>query len=183
MAALDSFPPKKVIQIVGGYDKGLPFTAMCKALIERAKAVLCIGDDRGRRSRTSWSSRLSSSGGVYRCGDLATAMKEAKADRGDRGIVLLSTGTSSYDQFANFEERGDAFAKLGTGMKSRRHFANAEVCISQLSSNCGNHRYTVGALWVHPDTPPATAPAATTTAWRGNTIRSTTIPTGNSTMS
>ena len=43
IAALESFPPKRAIQIVGGKDAGLPLTAMCNALAERAKAVLCIG--------------------------------------------------------------------------------------------------------------------------------------------
>ena len=43
VAALESFPPHRVVQIVGGYDKGLPMNAMCAALMDRAKAVLCIG--------------------------------------------------------------------------------------------------------------------------------------------
>src|SRR5687767_12866741 len=43
IAALDSFPPHTVIQIVGGSDKKLDFSAMADALAARAKAVLCIG--------------------------------------------------------------------------------------------------------------------------------------------
>ena len=41
--AANSFPPRTVLHIVGGSDKGLPFTALAAALCERAKAVLCIG--------------------------------------------------------------------------------------------------------------------------------------------
>jgi len=43
IAALQSFPAGKVIQIVGGYDKHLEMSGMCEALAERTKAVLTIG--------------------------------------------------------------------------------------------------------------------------------------------
>ena len=43
VAALLAFPPRKVIQIVGGSDKHLPMDVMIDALRSHAKAVLCIG--------------------------------------------------------------------------------------------------------------------------------------------
>lgn len=109
VAALNAFPPRTVLQIVGGSDKGLDFTGMCNALAERAKAVLCIGLT-GDRIATMLEAIRGAA--VYRCGDLATAMKEAKAIAAAGDVVLLSTGCASYDQFSNFQERGDLFAKL-----------------------------------------------------------------------
>ena len=52
---------------------------------------------------------------AYRCGDLATAVTMAKkiAVRGD--VVLLSPGFKSYDQFVNFEERGEKFSQFARG--------------------------------------------------------------------
>lgn len=52
---------------------------------------------------------------VTRCGDLATAVARAAADAAaDPGeaVVLLSPACASYDQFTDFEARGDAFRCL-----------------------------------------------------------------------
>jgi UDP-N-acetylmuramoylalanine--D-glutamate ligase len=112
VAALNAFPSKKVIQIVGGYDKGLPITAMCGALIERAKAILCIGATGPRIAELLELSSSQSAAAAYRCGDLATAVKIARGMAASGDIVLLSPGFSSHDQFVNFEKRGEMFANL-----------------------------------------------------------------------
>ena len=52
---------------------------------------------------------------VYDCGDLATAVKTARTIATPGDVVLLSTGCKSYDQFANFEQRGNAFTQLARG--------------------------------------------------------------------
>ena len=115
VAALNSFAPKKVIQIVGGHGKGIPFTALCAALTERAKAVLCIGSTADEIADLLAASHYTGAAATYRCGDLATAMKIAKQIAVSGDVVLLSTGCASYDQFDNFEKRGEAFAALAKG--------------------------------------------------------------------
>jgi UDP-N-acetylmuramoylalanine--D-glutamate ligase len=112
VAALDSFPPKKVIQIVGGSEKGLSPIAMCNALVERAKAALCIGATGHGLATLMGQSNYPGAAAAYDCGDLPTAMKEAKRIAVPGDVVLLSPGYASYDQFTNFEERGAMFAKL-----------------------------------------------------------------------
>jgi len=47
-----------------------------------------------------------------RAGDLATAVSRAAADAEPGDVVLLSPACASYDQFADFEERGDTFRRL-----------------------------------------------------------------------
>ena len=115
VAALESFPAKRVIQIVGGHEHGSPITAMCNALVEKAKAVLCIGAT-GKKIAAVMSQAAHQGGAaVYDCGDLPTAMKLARSIVASGDVVLLSTGFKSYDQFANFQERGEAFAHLARG--------------------------------------------------------------------
>jgi UDP-N-acetylmuramoylalanine--D-glutamate ligase len=112
IAALESFPPKKVIQIVGGYEKGLPAIPMCNALVERAKAALCIGATGKMLATMMANSSYPGAAAVYECGDLETAMKQARLIAAPGDVVLLSPGYASYDQFVNFEKRGEIFAKL-----------------------------------------------------------------------
>jgi UDP-N-acetylmuramoylalanine--D-glutamate ligase len=112
IAALESFPSKKVIQIVGGKDKNLPTTVMCAALIERAKAVLCIGATGPEIARVLELSQSQRGAGVYLCGDLPTAVTEARRIAVSGDVVLLSPGFASQDQFDNFEHRGNEFTRL-----------------------------------------------------------------------
>ncbi len=112
VAALESFASRRVIQIVGGSDKGLPLTDMCNALVERAKGVLCVGATGKKIVDTIGQSGLTGAATLYDCGDLRTAMKMAKTIAAPGDVVLLSTGCASFDQFNNFEERGQLFTAL-----------------------------------------------------------------------
>jgi UDP-N-acetylmuramoylalanine--D-glutamate ligase len=50
------------------------------------------------------------------CGDLATALRQAAGaahrDAQDEPVVLLSPACASFDQFTDFEHRGDTFKRL-----------------------------------------------------------------------
>ncbi len=110
IAALVSFPPGKVIQIIGGSDKGLPYGAMLAAIKKRAKAALCIGTTGPLLA--AGLADAEGSARVYECGNLASAMEQARQIAAPGDVVLLSTGYASYDQFTNFEFRGNEFARL-----------------------------------------------------------------------
>jgi UDP-N-acetylmuramoylalanine--D-glutamate ligase len=107
--ALDCFPRGKVIQIVGGADKHLDMSLLTTALADRAKAVLTIGK---LGPKLAEQTRAAGAKEVHECGDLATALSRAKQIATGGDVVLLSTGCASYDQFTNFEQRGDAFARI-----------------------------------------------------------------------
>lgn len=115
VTALESFPPKTVLQIVGGYYKKVPLTPMYAPLIERAKAVLCIGQAGDMIAGALEQSSKTGGADIYRCGDLKTAMAIAKANASAGDVVLLSPGCASFGEFKNFQERGEIFAKLARG--------------------------------------------------------------------
>ena len=46
---------------------------------------------------------------VEKSGDLATAVKQAAAAAEPGDIVLLSPACASFDQYKDYEQRGDAF--------------------------------------------------------------------------
>jgi UDP-N-acetylmuramoylalanine--D-glutamate ligase len=104
--ACDSFEKGRVIQIVGGAVKeGLSWDAMCDHLAARCKKVLTIGTNGPALAKRCGAA------GEY-VATLETAVLRAKelAQPGD--VVLLSPGTASYDQYANYEKRGEAFANF-----------------------------------------------------------------------
>ena len=117
-AALRAFPAGRVIQIVGGSDKQLPMNTMIDALAGHAKAVLCIGETgpvigAALRAKSSTNQPF-----IHDCGNLATAVVTARSIAESGDVVLLSTGYASYDQFQNFEKRGEMFATLARSIPS-----------------------------------------------------------------
>jgi UDP-N-acetylmuramoylalanine--D-glutamate ligase len=108
-ASLAAFDCGRVIQIVGGASKGLDVQPLAAALADRAKAALCVGV-----TGPAMAERLRAAGmsEVYDCGDLPAAIATARRLAVPGDVVLLSTGFASYDQFTNFQERGEAFARL-----------------------------------------------------------------------
>lgn len=106
--ACDAFEPKTVIQIIGGSPKpGLSWDAMGRHLSERCKHVLTIGQIGPDLVK------LTPGAEYVETLDVAVARAREIARPGD--VVLLSPATASYDQFANFEARGQRFAQLACG--------------------------------------------------------------------
>jgi UDP-N-acetylmuramoylalanine--D-glutamate ligase len=92
--------------ILGGRGKGQDFTLLREAVAERAAHVYVIGED-GPRIADALAGLP-----CTRVETLAEAVEHARrlAHRGQ--VVLLSPACASFDQFDDFEARGDAFRML-----------------------------------------------------------------------
>ena len=94
--------------ILGGSLKGEDFGAFAQELPANVRSIHLIG-----AASDELAAALDAAGRAYaRDGDLATAIAHATADAQVGDVVLLSPATASFDQFRNFDERGDTFRRL-----------------------------------------------------------------------
>jgi UDP-N-acetylmuramoylalanine--D-glutamate ligase len=95
--------------ILGGSLKGESFAELAAAIAARGRVdVLLVGE-----ASDELAAALTAAGVAYeRAGTLENAVRLAEA-RGEPGdVVLLSPAAASFDQFENFEHRGEEFRRL-----------------------------------------------------------------------
>ena len=94
-----------LVWIAGGRDKGLDFGELAEAAQGRVRAAVLIGEAAGKLE-AALAGRLP----VHDAGSLERAVPLAArlAQPGD--VVLLAPACASFDQFRDFEERGERFA-------------------------------------------------------------------------
>ena len=94
----------------GGYDKGLDPAPLVRAAAEHARAVVCFGTTREALARAV---REGAPGVETLVAETLAEAVAASAPRARPGeVLLLSPGHASWDQFRNFEARGEAFVRL-----------------------------------------------------------------------
>ncbi len=130
IAALRSFPPP-VVLIAGGRDKGLALDELAQVAVERAQAVVLIGESapllatalaRAGHPRIESAADLPSA--VDRADELARSLLSSPAgsDRmGNRATVLLSPAAASFDMFEDYAARGRAFKDAVAALAGRRN--------------------------------------------------------------
>jgi len=98
---------RPVVLIAGGKEKGLDYVPVVPLLEKKAIAAVTYGQIAGPLAGI-----FSAAVPVEQVTTLAEAVEAARklAPRG--GTVLLSPGTSSFDQFSGYEQRGDVFREL-----------------------------------------------------------------------
>jgi len=100
--ALAAYADEPVHLILGGSRKGEDFAPLAAAIGPNVRSVHLIGETAGELADAIPQAELD--------GDLKTALSLIHAEPGE--VVLLSPACASYDQFRDFEERGEEFRRL-----------------------------------------------------------------------
>lgn len=110
LAAINGFKEKSVHLIAGGKDKGVPFGDYEDVIKKYCKNVYAIGES-AQIIKDCWGEIAVISQTLQNA--VSDAMKNAKS--GD--TVVLSPACASFDQFKNFEDRGEQFKKIIRNVK------------------------------------------------------------------
>lgn len=98
---------RPVILIAGGKDKGFDFDALTDLVAQRARWVVLIGEMTDRIA-ASWQERVP----CEKAATLADALNIAWSVARPGEAVLFSPGTSSFDMFKSYADRGTQFRAL-----------------------------------------------------------------------
>ena len=113
IAGLKSFP-QKVLLIAGGYDKKIPYDVLGPHIVEHVKTLYLCGatGPKIREAVENASNYCPGCPAIVECEDLKDATYKAAADGKKGDVVLMSPASASFDQFKNFEVRGNYFKDL-----------------------------------------------------------------------
>ncbi len=112
LVALDAYPAGAVHLILGGQGKDQDFSALSGPVERGCRGVYLIGEDAPSIAAALAGAK---NGPVHECGDLERALAAATAAARPGDVVLLSPACASFDQFADFEARGERFRELVLG--------------------------------------------------------------------
>lgn len=99
---------RPVVLIAGGKDKGFEYSLLTDIVAQKCRCAVTLGE-MADRIEAIWKSRVP----VHNAGwslERAVELAAAQAQPGD--VVLFSPGTSSFDMFKNYAERGNQFRAL-----------------------------------------------------------------------
>lgn len=106
LSALTAFSTGSVHLILGGRDKGADWRRLKEPVRRSCRRVLLVGEAAGEISE-----HLAGTVELVECGTVEEAVREGEREAGPGEVVLLSPGCSSFDQYRNFEERGEDFRR------------------------------------------------------------------------
>jgi UDP-N-acetylmuramoylalanine--D-glutamate ligase len=113
--ALRSFEPGTVHLILGGRDKGADWASLEPDVRRHARRVLLVGEA-GETIRKALTGVVETES----CGTVTAAVRVGFDGARPGDVVLLAPGCASFDQYRNFEERGDDFKAAVDGLTPTR---------------------------------------------------------------
>lgn len=117
VAALSCFGSEydgRVNIILGGYDKNIPFDELAEPILTRKIKAFITGATADKIMDAITSSKFYSESDAWliRCENFEQAVRKASAAALPGDIVLMSPACASFDEFDNFEKRGERFKEI-----------------------------------------------------------------------
>jgi UDP-N-acetylmuramoylalanine--D-glutamate ligase len=110
-AALAAYPDRRIALIAGGHERNQDYAELATLLAPRGVVLLvCLPVTGDRLATATYAAAPEIE--VLEAKNLQTAMETLSGRRARFDAVILSPGAPSYNQFKNFEERGEAFVAL-----------------------------------------------------------------------
>jgi UDP-N-acetylmuramoylalanine--D-glutamate ligase len=111
IAAIRAFNEPLVL-LLGGRDKNLPWEELAVIIHQRVDHVVLFGEAAAKIERAlAATSPCGCMQTLARCPDLKQAIQAAAQVSQPGDVVLLSPGGTSFDEFSDFEQRGEEFRK------------------------------------------------------------------------
>jgi len=102
---------RPVVLIAGGKDKRFEFGSITDLVARKVHHAVLIGE-MAARIAALWESRVP----CEQAASLADAVTRARGHARSGDVVLFSPGTSSFDMFKNYADRGDQFRNLAKSL-------------------------------------------------------------------
>ncbi len=116
LLALEAMPEGSQVHLIaGGHDKGISLDAIARTSAELA-GLYTIG---ATGPALAEAAIHGGAAGVHDCGTLEQAVACASGRMDAGGVLLLSPGCASWDQFENYQQRGDHFTQLARAITQR----------------------------------------------------------------
>ena len=110
IAAIQSFE-EPLILLAGGRDKNLPWENFARLVARRVKHLILFGESADRIAQAMITFAPKSKVKITHCSNLYQAVQAATKVISSGDVVLFSPGGTSFDEFRDFEDRGEAYKK------------------------------------------------------------------------
>lgn len=113
-STIEAIKTLKVVEtiVLGGFDRGLNYSELAAFLIVSGIKNFIFLGKAGDEILKQMNKISISNSGMFKVFSLHQAFEIIKKRTSENGICLLSPAAASYDQFKNFEHRGDLFVEL-----------------------------------------------------------------------
>jgi len=98
---------KRVILIIGGFDKGNDYEAIIELVYTKVKILILLGDHTHNIRK-----KLAGCAEIFHAATMEAAVEFAHSHATQGDIVLLSPANASFDMYTDYKERGEDFKRV-----------------------------------------------------------------------